>query len=70
VSGLVYEDDIARAEVVWEDGLVQEVDIVRASVLAVCLGAHRYSEVRGVDADGAVVYVHEQPEGAAGKRER
>lgn len=69
VSGLVYDDQIARAEVVWEDGAVQEADVVRGSVLAIRLGAHRYTEVRGVDAEGTVVHVHEQPEGATGKPE-
>jgi len=68
VDGPVYDDAGARVEVLWEDGATQEADVVRASVLAVREGSHQYQEVRALDAEGEVVYVHEQPEIAPGKQ--
>ncbi len=69
VDGMVHDGAIVRAEVVWDDGLIQEVDLVHGSVLAVRQGAHRYAEVRGLDAEGEVVHVHERAEVAPGKQE-
>ena len=70
VDGLVYDDAIARVEVVWEDGTTQGVSVIRGSILAVREGTHQYQEVRALDAEGQVVYVHEQPEIAPGKQVR
>lgn len=69
VDGLVYADEIVRVEVVWEGGLAQEVEVVQGSLLAARGGAHRYAEVRGLDAEGEVVHVHEQTEVAPGKQD-
>ncbi|HUT17742.1 MAG TPA: hypothetical protein VM366_01180 [Anaerolineae bacterium] len=69
VYGVAYADEIVRAEVGWEDGLVQDVEVVHGSVLAVREGTHRYEQVRGLDAQSHVVYVHEQPGVSPGKQE-
>jgi hypothetical protein len=68
VDGLVHDDAIVRAQVVWDDGTVQEVEVIQGSVLAVRGGTHRYDEVRGLDPRGEVVCVHEEPGAAARKQ--
>jgi hypothetical protein len=69
VYGLVYVDGMDHAEVVWTDGLIQDVEVVHGSLLAVREGTHQYEQVRGLDAEGHVVCVHERPGVSPGKQE-
>ena len=65
--GLVYDPKIVTIQVTWSDEPVQTVEVVNGSYLAVRSDFVSYQQVRGLDAEGAILFASPAIEVAPGK---
>ena len=67
VSGLVYDPLIKSIEVIWDDGTIQDLDIVKGSYLAVRSGQYSVQFVHALNEAGELVYSYQKTNPAPGK---
>lgn len=67
VSGLVFDPQIMSIEVIWDDGTIQDLEIVKGSYLAVRSGQYSVQFVHAFDEAGELVYSYEETKPAPGK---
>jgi hypothetical protein len=67
VTGFVYDEDISTVDVLWDDGEREQVEVVNGSYLALRSRAHTWAELQALNADGQVVYTHQNGPPAPGK---
>ncbi len=53
---MVYKPEIVKIVVTWDDGQINEVDVVNQSYMAYRLGLFQMKRVDGLDQSGQVVY--------------
>lgn len=56
VNGLVYQDDIQRVRVTWDDGQQQTVEVTNKSYLALRAGQFGWQAVEGLNAAEEVIF--------------
>lgn len=67
VSGEVYRDDIRFVHITWDDGMLQQADVINNSYLALRAGRFNMQKLEALDANIQVVFTNE-PETAPGKQ--
>ena len=67
MSGEVYRDDIRFVHITWDDGMLQQADVINNSYLALRAGRFNMQKLEALDANIQVVFTNE-PETAPGKQ--
>lgn len=68
VNGEVFDEKIVQVQVTWNDGQVQQVDVVKNTFLAVRAGQFGYQKAEALDKDQNVIFQNEIPAIAPGKQ--
>jgi hypothetical protein len=69
VYGKVNRADIVKVRVTWDDGQIEEVDVVNGSYVVIRSGLVKTVKVDGLDESGAVIFTNPIGGPAAGKKE-
>jgi hypothetical protein len=67
VDGLVHDENIHSVRITWDDGTIQEMDVINGSLLAVQAGVMNYQAIEGLNADGDAIFLTQFGVTAPGK---